>query len=106
MDIWWTLHLERELASVPLARRILLGTMDSAGVDPQIAHDLALALTEACANAVEHAVGDGGFQVTARLSGDLLRIEVVDRGPGLPVAPHLVPARRPAAARPLLAHGR
>ncbi|WP_035847063.1 ATP-binding protein [Kitasatospora azatica] len=105
MDIWWTLHLKRELASVPLARRILLGTMESAGVDPQIAHDLGLALTEACANAVEHAGGGSGFQVTAVLDGDLLRIEVVDSGPGLPVAPHLVAARRPAPARPLVAHG-
>ncbi|GAA1245539.1 hypothetical protein GCM10009665_40500 [Kitasatospora nipponensis] len=100
MDIWWTLHLKRELASVPLARRILLGTMESAGVDPQIAHDLGVALTEACANAVEHAVGThpgDGFQVTAALEGDLLRIEVIDSGPGLPTAPHLVPSRRPAA---------
>lgn len=103
MDIWWTLHLKRELASVPLARRILLGTMESAGVDPQIAFDLGVALTEACANAVEHTAGgrsDQGFQVTAALDGDLLRIEVVDSGPGLPATPHLVPTRHPAPARP------
>ncbi|WP_327068176.1 ATP-binding protein [Kitasatospora sp. NBC_01250] len=105
MDIWWTLHLKRELASVPLARRFLLGTMESAGVDPGIAHDLGLALTEACANAVEHAGpghprADDGFQVTATLDGDLLRIEVIDSGPGLPAAPRLVPARRPLSAPP------
>ncbi|MFJ5882948.1 ATP-binding protein [Kitasatospora cineracea] len=95
MDIWWTLHLKRDPASVPLARRILLGAMDSAGVDPQVAFDLGLALTEACANAVEHAApahpGDT-FQVTASLSGDLLRIEVANTSP----AP--APAERPAAA--------
>ncbi|MFJ1932842.1 ATP-binding protein [Kitasatospora sp. NPDC088160] len=87
MDIWWTLHLKRDPASVPLARRILLGAMATAGVDPQIAHDLGVALSEACANAVEHgACGrpDGGFQVTASISGDRLRIEVTDSGPGLP----------------------
>ncbi|GAB2737872.1 ATP-binding protein [Kitasatospora kifunensis] len=105
MDIWWTLHLKRELASVPLARRFLLGTMESVGVDPGIAHDLGLALTEACANAVEHAggarpSGDDGFQVTATLDGDLLRIEVIDSGPGLPPAPRLVPARRPLPGLP------
>lgn len=104
MDIWWTLHLKRELASVPLARRFLLGTMESAGVDPQIAHDLGLALTEACANAVEHAgaVRGDGFQVTAALDGDLLRIEVIDSGPGLPAAPHLVPAHRALPPLPAL----
>ncbi|MEU9129243.1 ATP-binding protein [Kitasatospora sp. NPDC048540] len=102
MDIWWTLHLKRDPASVPLARRILLGAMDSAGVDPQIAYDLGVALTEACANAVEHAITgrpDEGFQVTASITGDRLRIEVVDSGPGLPpiaapVLPAVPPLRR------------
>ncbi|RAJ38684.1 histidine kinase-like protein [Kitasatospora sp. SolWspMP-SS2h] len=97
MDIWWTLHLKRDPASVPLARRILLGAMDSAGVDPQIAFDLGLALTEACANAVEHAApahpGDT-FQVTASLSGDLLRIEVANACPTAPAA------SAPAASAP------
>ncbi|MEV0534359.1 ATP-binding protein [Kitasatospora sp. NPDC050463] len=110
MDIWWTLHLKRDPASVPLARRILLGAMATAGVDPQIADDLGVALSEACANAVEHGAGgraDAGFQVTASISGDLLRIEVTDSGPGLPApavpaAPAPFPLRRPAAppARP------
>ncbi|MFD5763050.1 ATP-binding protein, partial [Streptomyces sp. NPDC127044] len=54
MSIWWSLHLRREAASVPLARRLLLGTMETAGVDPDVSYDLSVALTEACANAVEH----------------------------------------------------
>ncbi|PBC78479.1 serine/threonine-protein kinase RsbW [Streptomyces sp. TLI_235] len=100
MDIWWTLHLKRDPASVPLARRILLGAMDTAGVDPQIAYDLGVALTEACANAVEHAATgrpDDGFQVTASIAGDRLRIEVVDSGPGLPPIAPAVPGVLPAA---------
>nr|WP_237419326.1 ATP-binding protein [Kitasatospora sp. SID7827] len=91
------MHLKRDPASVPLARRILLGAMDSAGVDPQVAFDLGLALTEACANAVEHAApahaGDT-FQVTASRSGDLLRIEVANTSPALPAA---APAPAPAS---------
>ncbi|GAA0679783.1 hypothetical protein GCM10010193_36760 [Kitasatospora atroaurantiaca] len=115
MDIWWTLHLKRDPASVPLARRILLGAMDTAGVDPQISFDLGIALTEACANAVEHAVSgrpDEGFQVTASIAGDRLRIEVVDSGPGLPpiaaaVAPPPLPRlRRQSAAPPARPAGR
>ncbi|MEV6103268.1 ATP-binding protein [Streptomyces sp. NPDC051940] len=84
MSIWWSLHLRREAASVPLARRLLLGAMETAGVDPDISFDLALALTEACANAVEYG-GDtttDDYRVTAFIDGDQCRIEVIDSGPG------------------------
>ena len=71
MSIWWSLHLRREAASVPLARRLLLGTMETAGVDPDISYDLSVALTEACANAVEHAGSATGYRTcTARVPGD------------------------------------
>ncbi|MFF3848596.1 ATP-binding protein [Streptomyces sp. NPDC002328] len=104
MSIWWSLHLRREAASVPLARRLLLGTMETAGVDPDISYDLSVALSEACANAVEHG-GDtahGGcseaYRVTAYLDGEKCRIEVADSGPGFT-------AERPASAlAPVPAH--
>ncbi|MFJ9033009.1 ATP-binding protein [Streptomyces sp. NPDC102274] len=90
MSIWWSVHLRREAASVPLARRLLLGAMDTAGVDPDISFDLSVALSEACANAVEHG-GDegsgeppGAYRVTAYLDGERCRIEVADSGPGFP----------------------
>ncbi|MFD7706176.1 ATP-binding protein [Streptomyces sp. NPDC059785] len=99
MSIWWSLHLRREAASVPLARRLLLGTMETAGVDPDVSYDLSLALSEACANAVEHGGDNGGdtlthgpaeaYRVTAYLDGETCRIEVTDSGPGFPAAaPH------------------
>jgi serine/threonine-protein kinase RsbW len=86
MSIWWSLHLRREAASVPLARRMLLGAMESAGVDGDIAHDLAVALSEACANAVEHGAGERGdaYRVTACIDGDTCHVEVTDAGPGFP----------------------
>ncbi|AIV35443.1 ATP-binding protein [Streptomyces sp. R1] len=90
MSIWWSLHLRREAASVPLARRLLIGTMETAGVDPDISFDLSVALSEACANAVEHGGDDGSggpgeaYRVTAYLDGELCRIEVADTGPGFP----------------------
>lgn len=92
MSIWWSLHLRREAASVPLARRLLIGAMDTAGVDPEISYDLSVALSEACANAVEHggATAHGGtsgaYRVTAYLDGEKCRIEVADSGPGFPGA--------------------
>jgi serine/threonine-protein kinase RsbW len=90
MSIWWSLHLRREAASVPLARRLLLGTMETAGVDPDISFELSVALTEACANAVEHGgdrdTGDASeaYRVTAYLDGETCHIEVADSGPGFP----------------------
>ncbi|MFJ5849243.1 ATP-binding protein [Streptomyces sp. NPDC092903] len=111
MSMWWSLHLRREAASVPLARRFLLGSMESAGVDPDISFDLSVALSEACANAVEHGGTGGGldgagehrdttdapdaweepsgsacgqYRVTAYLDGEKCRIEVADSGPGFP----------------------
>ncbi len=92
MSIWWSLHLRREAASVPLARRLLIGTMETAGVDPDISFDLSVALSEACANAVEHGGAEepGGpceaYRVTAYLDGERCRIEVSDTGPGFPPA--------------------
>ncbi|MCB5178017.1 ATP-binding protein [Streptomyces antimicrobicus] len=106
MSIWWSLHLRREAASVPLARRLLLGAMETAGVDPDISYDLSVALSEACANAVEHGGVAGlsdeaeAYRVTAYLDGDCCRIEVTDFGPGFPSA--TVSRPRPSLAE----HGR
>ncbi|WP_103503138.1 MULTISPECIES: ATP-binding protein [unclassified Streptomyces] len=85
MSIWWSLQLRREASSVPFARRLLSGAMDTAGVDSDISHELSLALTEACANAVQHGGGPSGvYRVTASIDGDMCRIEVTDSGPGFP----------------------
>ncbi|GHJ40174.1 ATP-binding protein [Streptomyces sp. TS71-3] len=99
MSILWSLHLRREAASVPLARRLLVGAMETAGVDPDISYDLSVALSEACANAVAHggsgsAGASGAYHVTAYLDGEKCRIEVADSGPGFPAG------RPPALTRP------
>ena len=102
MSIWWSLHLRREAASVPLARRLLLGTMETAGVDPDISYDLSVALSEACANAVEHGGGTAhgrsseAYRVTAYLDGEKCRIEVADSGPGFTSSPAPRPTRADA----------
>ncbi|MGI5376652.1 ATP-binding protein [Streptomyces sp. CA-251387] len=107
MSIWWSLHLRREAASVPLARRLLIGTMETAGVDPDVSYDLSVALSEACANAVEHGgenAPDGtseAYRVTAYLDGEKCHIEVTDSGPGFGAPPR---APRPVSAE--AEHGR
>ncbi|MEV1009305.1 ATP-binding protein [Streptomyces sp. NPDC049881] len=97
MSIWWSLQLRREAASVPLARRLLLGAMEAAGVDAEISHELSVALSEACSNAVRHAGGHSGvYRVTASINGDVCRIEVTDSGPGFPAGGWLPPVAGPA----------
>lgn len=92
MSIWWSLQLRRDTASVPLARRLLIGAMESAGVDADVSHEMSVALSEACANAVQHG-GEGPevYQVTAWLDGDVCRIEVTDSGPGFPLSTTVTP---------------
>ncbi|MCL8011182.1 ATP-binding protein [Streptomyces sp. AS02] len=107
MSIWWSLHLRREAASVPLARRLLIGTMETAGVDPDVSYDLSVALSEACANAVEHggdSTPDGSpqaYRVTAYLDGEKCHIEVTDSGPGF-----AAPPRAPRPVSTDAEHGR
>lgn len=86
MDMRWTVHLPRESASVPMARRLLVGAMETAGVDPEIAMEIGLALTEACANVVEHARGGScaEYRIRAGITGDRCRVEITDGGPGFP----------------------
>ncbi|MGH4034707.1 ATP-binding protein [Actinomycetota bacterium Odt1-20B] len=114
MSIWWSLHLRRDVESVPLARRLLIGTMETAGVDPDVSYDLSVALSEACANAVEHGGAPvpgsepaGAYRVTAYLDGDTCRIEVADSGPGFPARrPAPGTAALPAPAAETAEHGR
>ncbi|SOD63694.1 serine/threonine-protein kinase RsbW [Streptomyces zhaozhouensis] len=99
MSIWWSLQLRRDAASVPLARRLLLGAMDTAGVDGDISHELSVALSEACSNAVQHGGGlSEVYRVTASIHGDMCRIEVTDCGPGFAAHPAgSVPSPAPPA---------
>lgn len=78
------LRIPAKAEYIALARLALTGLTDLAGVTPEVAADLKLALTEAVSNSVRHAYGDtGGFvEVAYELSGQALAIEVVDDGAG------------------------
>ncbi|UCM89171.1 ATP-binding protein [Streptomyces marincola] len=100
MSIWWSLQLRREASSVPLARRLLLGAMDTAGVDADISHELSVALSEACSNAVQHGgARSESYRVTASIDGDVCRIEVTDCGPGFPLGA-VLPRPEPRELQP------
>ena len=63
-------ELPAEMESIPLMRRMLGRWLDEAGATRAQGEDLALAVSEACANAIEHAYGPapGLLEVSASIS--------------------------------------
>ena len=92
MEIKMTLYLPRDAASVPVTRRVLDRCLETLGVTPDTRADIALALSEACANVVQHAGPGEEYQVQVSARNRQCVIEVVNAAAGP------VPSR--AAARP------
>jgi serine/threonine-protein kinase RsbW len=64
-------------------RTICRDAMHRLGVTADCQGDVALALTEACANVVQHAGGESEYEVQIEFCGALCHIRVVDRGRGI-----------------------
>jgi serine/threonine-protein kinase RsbW len=80
------LELAAEADNVPLVRHALRGLLEASGISDELVSDIALAVTEACANAVLHAYADGAgrFEVAAGISdGGELVVTVRDHGSGM-----------------------
>lgn len=77
-------RLSRSMAAVSVSRGLLREWLVRVPVDPDAVHDLLLAATELCANAVEHATWEGGgVIVRARTEGADVVVEVEDDGAGM-----------------------
>jgi len=78
----FSLQAGRLRAAVGLARGRLRLWLERSGVDPEIAADIALACSEACANAVEHPVSPRrhAFEVEARRTPAEIELAVRDFG--------------------------
>ena len=79
MEIRYSLHLPRDGVTVPLVRTICRDAMHRLGVTPDCQGDVALALTEACANVIRHAEGASEYEVAIEFCGALCHIRVVDK---------------------------
>lgn len=83
MRLTYTLCLPRDELTVPVVRRLLRAAMGELGVSPDWVSDVELAVTEACANVIEHAhLGDDEYEVSVELSELACTIRVVDTGRG------------------------
>lgn len=82
MEINLVLHLPRDVTSVPVSRQVLDGCLETLGVTPDTRADIALALSEACANVVQHAGPAEEYQVQVSAGDGRCVIEVVNTGSG------------------------
>jgi serine/threonine-protein kinase RsbW len=77
------MRLPRQAASVTAARHTLVHALAGIGVDQQCRDDIALALSEACSNAVEHARVGQGYDVVVTVGRTRCIVDVVDSGVGM-----------------------
>jgi len=82
VEIRYSLLLPRDVVTVPLVRTICRDAMQRLGVTPDCQGDVALALTEACANVVQHAEGVNEYEVVIDFTDAVCHIRVVDKGTG------------------------
>ena len=78
MEIRMVLYLPRDAASVPVSRQVLDGCLQTLGVTPDTRTDIALALSEACANVIQHADPTDEYEVQATAGNGRCVIEVVN----------------------------
>jgi serine/threonine-protein kinase RsbW len=82
VEITLVLNLPRDAASVPVTRQVLDGCLETLGVTPDTRADIALALSEACANVIRHAGSGAEYEVQASARNGQCAIEVVNTGSG------------------------
>lgn len=76
------LCLPRDTATVPLARHVIKHVLAEIGVTRRCIGDIEIAITEACANVVEHTVGDDEYELTVSVTPTRCEMRVVDTGRG------------------------
>jgi serine/threonine-protein kinase RsbW len=72
------LRLPRDPVTVPATRRTVDCALYAIGVADECRDDVALALTEACANVVRHAPSETDYQVTVTATASRCTIDVGD----------------------------
>lgn len=77
-----SLSLPREGVSVPVVRRLAAQALRAFGVVDSDIDDVQLAITEACANVIDHATETDTYDVKVELAADRCAITVVDSGSG------------------------
>lgn len=82
MQIGLTVLLPVDADSVPFIRGLCRQALEHLHIDRGVIDEVALALTEACANVVQHAGPHDDYEVRVDIDDDRCRIQVTDQGEG------------------------
>ena len=82
MNVHFSVRLPTDAQSVPLVRGLLRQALQYLEVAENGIQEIVLALTEACANVVQHAGEHEEYQVDVAIDDTVCRISVVDDGEG------------------------
>ena len=80
------IRLPKEAETVPLTRGVVMKALGSFGVTGDCVDDICLALSEACANVVDHAGADDEYEVRVQVDDDECVIRVRNTTEGFDAA--------------------
>jgi serine/threonine-protein kinase RsbW len=81
MELFFSLCLPREGATVPVVRHVCGASLRNLGVDDDCVSDIEVALSEACSNVLQHAdASDDDYEVTIEVDSRRVSIAVSDTG--------------------------
>jgi serine/threonine-protein kinase RsbW len=83
LSIHVVLRLPRELRTIAFVRDFARDALALVAARAEALNDVSVALSEACANAVEHATGAVDYEVTFDVNADRFTALVTDQGQGL-----------------------
>ena len=93
------LRLPRDARTIGFVRDLAGAALGVVDASEQDIGDVRIAVSEACGNAVEHAVGAADYEVVLDVHPDLIAITVRDQGEGLAEAASVAAMPRPDALR-------
>jgi anti-sigma regulatory factor (Ser/Thr protein kinase) len=82
VQIGFSVRLPVDAHSVPFIRGLCRQALEHLQVDQLSVHEIVLALSEACANVVQHAGPHDDYEVEIDIRDDVCRISVIDSGQG------------------------
>ena len=94
MQIGLTVLLPVDADSVPFIRGLCRQALEHLRIDSDVVDEITLALSEACANVVQHAGPHHDYEVEVDIDDQRCRIQVTDRGEGFD--PELLVEQGPA----------